>query len=130
MLISVLGFYMALIKKWSLRLLLLLVFVVVLLLATDNSQLVALSFLGYQSPEAALSWWVIGAFVLGAVFSMSLNLVTTTRLKLQVRNVRHSAEQSLVALDKANAASVLPACEANSLVSVSTGTDQVLTVNR
>jgi putative membrane protein len=127
---SVWGFYMALIKKWSLRLLLLLVFVVVLLLATDNSQLVALSFLGYQSPEAALSWWVIGAFVLGAVFSMSLNLVTTTRLKLQVRSVRHSAEQSLVALDKANAASILPASEANSLAPASTGTDQVLTVNR
>ena len=127
---SVWGFYMALIKKWSLRLLLLLVFVVVLLLATDNSQLVALSFLGYQSPEVALSWWVIGAFVLGAVFSMSLNLVTTTRLKLQVRSVRHSAEQSLVALDKANAASILPASEANSLAPASTGTDQVLTVNR
>jgi uncharacterized integral membrane protein len=121
---------MAFIKKWSLRLLLLLVFVGVLLLATDNSQLVALSFLGYESPEAALSWWVIGAFVFGAVFSMSLNLVTTTRLKLQVRSVRHSVEQSLVALDKANAASALPASEANSLAPVSTGTDQVLTVNR
>jgi putative membrane protein len=127
---SVLGFYMAFIKKWSLRLLLLLVFVVVLLLATDNSQLVVLSFLGYQSPEAPLSWWVIGAFVLGAVVSMSLNLVTTTRLKLQIRSVRHSAEQSLFALDKANAASILPASEANSLAPVSTGTDQVLTVNR
>jgi len=127
---SVLGFYMALIKKWSLRLLLLLVFVVVLLLATDNSQLVALSFLGYQSPEVPLSWWVIGAFVLGAVLSMSLNLVTTTRLKLQVRSVRHGAEQSLVALDKANAASVLPASEANNQAPASTGTGQVLAVNR
>jgi uncharacterized integral membrane protein len=94
---------MAFLKKWSLRLLLLVVFVIVLVLATDNSQQVALSFLGYQSFEGPLSWWVIGAFVLGMIFSMTLNLTTTTRLKLDVRRARNSAEQSLVALDKANA---------------------------
>jgi uncharacterized integral membrane protein len=95
---------MAFVKKWSLRLLLLLVFVVVLLLATDNSQPVALSFLDYQSVEGPLSWWVIGAFLLGMVFFMALNVMSTTRLKSDLRRARRSAEQSLVALDKANAA--------------------------
>jgi uncharacterized integral membrane protein len=94
---------MAFIKKWSLRLLLLVVFVVVLLLATDNSQVVALSFLSYQTVESPLSWWVIGAFLFGMVFSMSLNVMTTTRLRLALRRARQSAEQSLVALDKVNA---------------------------
>jgi uncharacterized integral membrane protein len=94
---------MAFLKKWSLRLLLLVVFVIVLVLATDNSQQVGLSFLGYQSFEGPLSWWVIGAFALGMIFSMTLNVMTTTRLKLDVRRARNSAEQSLVALDKANA---------------------------
>ncbi|MFT4819643.1 MAG: putative integral membrane protein [Candidatus Pseudothioglobus sp.] len=98
---------MAFLKKWSLRLLLLVVFVIVLVLATDNSQQVALSFLGYQSFEGPLSWWVIGAFALGMIFSMTLNVMTTTRLKLDVRRARNSAEQSLVALDKANATNKL-----------------------
>lgn len=101
--LGVSGVRMAFIKKWSLRLVLLLVFVVVLLLATANSQSVTLFFLGYQSVEGPLSWWVIGAFVLGMIFSMTLNVVTTTRLKLDARRARHSAEQALAALDKANA---------------------------
>jgi len=112
---------MAFIKKWSLRLLLLLAFLIVLLLATDNSQSVAVSFLGYKSALAPLSWWIIGAFVIGVMFAMAVNLVTTTRLKLDVRRAKHTAEKTQGALDKARATTSRPVSRDENQAPVSGG---------
>lgn len=95
---------MNLVKKWAFRLVLFIVFLVALIAATDNSQEVALTFVGYKTRTAPLSWWVLAAFVLGIIFAMVINFFTNTKLRMAARKASRSAEKTNRALDKAKAA--------------------------
>lgn len=79
---------MELIKRWLFRLLLLVIFVVALLAASDNSQEARLGFLGYETPEWPLSWWILAAFVVGVLFGVLLNTWSNTKLRLKARQAR------------------------------------------
>ena len=95
---------MNLVKKWLLRLVIFVVFVVALVAATDNSQEVALTFLGMQTPTAPLSWWVLAAFLLGVLFALVINFMTNTRLRMAARKATRTVEKANKELDKAKAA--------------------------
>ena len=85
---------MNLVKKWLLRLVIFIVFVVALVAATDNSQEVALTFLGMQTPTAPLSWWVLAAFLAGVLFGIVINFMTNTRLRMAARKASGIARLS------------------------------------
>lgn len=80
------------IKKWLLRVLVLIVFIVVLLLATDNSETVALTFLGMKSVSWPISWWMVCAFIVGLLLGLALNLVSNTILRLAARKTNPPAQ--------------------------------------
>lgn len=94
---------MNLLKKWSLRVLLFVVFIVALVAATYNSQDVALSFLGWKTPEFPLSAWVLTAFVLGVLFGMAINFFTNAKLRMTARKANRAVEKATRDLDKARA---------------------------
>jgi uncharacterized integral membrane protein len=81
----------------------LLVFVIAMLAAADNSEEVALKFLDFQSPVWPISWWMLLAFVVGVGFGTVLNLVSNTKLRMEARTARKTAEGRTKELDKANA---------------------------
>ena len=90
-------------KKWLLRIVIAVVFFVALIAATDNSQEVALTFLGFKTPTAPLSWWVLASFVAGAIFAMLINFYTNTRLRMAARKANRAATKTNKELDKARA---------------------------
>ena len=94
---------MAHLKKWFVRLLVLVVFVVALLVASDNSDEVRLSFLTWQTPEWPISWWMLGAFVLGTGFGLVLNFFSNTRLRMNVRQANRQISRREKELDAARA---------------------------
>lgn len=99
---------MNLVKKWSLRFVIFVVFIIALVAATDNSQEVALTFVGYQTPQAPLSWWVLAAFVAGVLFGMVINFFTNTRLRMAARKANKTVEKTSKELDKAKATPAAP----------------------
>ena len=105
---------MTFLKKWALRLLIFVVFVIALIWATDNSQEVALTFLGYQSPTAPLSWWVLAAFVAGVLFGMLINFFTNTKLRMAARRATKTVQKTNKELDKAKAGPPAPPSAADS----------------
>lgn len=84
---------MNLIKRWLFRLLLLVIFVVALLAAADNSQQARLGFLGYQTPEWPLSWWMLTAFVVGVLFGVLLNTWSNARLRFKARQANRQVTE-------------------------------------
>ncbi len=94
---------MTLLRKWLFRLLLVAIAIIALLAAADNSVSVPLTFLDYQTFELPISWWILGAFVLGAIFGMLTNFLANTRLKLANRQSTKALAKTNQALDKANA---------------------------
>ena len=70
-----------------------------LLLGADNSDEVSLKFLDFETPVWPISWWILTAFVIGVVFGTVLNLVTNTRLRLNVRRANKVAEGRTRELD-------------------------------
>ncbi len=101
---------MNLIKKWLFRALLLIAFVAALLLASDNSTEVPLTFLDYQTPEWPISWWMLSAFVVGVLFGTLLNTWSNTRLRMSARSARIQVEKKTLELDRTRAD--LPVIEA------------------
>jgi len=77
---------------------------VALLAAADNSDEVALKFLEWQSPVWPISWWILSAFVIGVLFGTALNLVSNTRLRIDVRKANKTAAGRTKELDQVKAA--------------------------
>ena len=94
---------MGFIKKTLFLFIALIAFLVVLLAAADNSAEVALRFLEYETPVWPISWWMLTAFVIGVVFGNLLNLVSNTRLRLDARRARKTADGRTLELDQAKA---------------------------
>jgi uncharacterized integral membrane protein len=97
---------MDLIKKWLLRIVIFIVFIAALIAASDNSQEVALGFLGYETAEWPVSWWVLTAFVLGVLFGLLLNFLSNTQLRLDARKASKEVSRTHKALDKERATAV------------------------
>lgn len=102
---------MGFIKKTLFLLIALIVFLMALLAAADNSAEVTLRFLEYETPVWPISWWMLSAFVIGVVFGNLLNLVSNTRLRMDARRARKTADGRTQELDQARAQPVsqLPA---------------------
>jgi|TARA_B110000914_G_scaffold15022_1_gene11685 uncharacterized integral membrane protein len=102
---------MGFIKKTLFLFIALVAFLVALLAAADNSAEVALRFLEYETPVWPISWWMISAFVVGVVFGNLLNVVANTRLRMDARRARKTADGRTQELDQARAQPVsqLPA---------------------
>lgn len=94
---------MGFIKKTLFLFIALVAFLVALLAAADNSAEVALRFLEYETPVWPISWWMISAFVVGVVFGNSLNVVSNTRLRMDARRARKTADGRTQELDQARA---------------------------
>jgi uncharacterized membrane protein YciS (DUF1049 family) len=94
---------MGFIKKILFLFIALVTFLVALLAAADNSAEVALRFLEYESPVWPISWWMISAFIVGVVFGNLLNVVSNTRLRMEVRSERKIAQGRTQSLDKPKA---------------------------
>jgi len=104
---------MTLLKKWLFRLVLLMIFIVALLLASDNSNVVPLRFLDYQTPVWPISWWMLTAFVIGVLFSTLLNTWSNTKLRISARSANKQVEKSTKELDKTRAQSLPVATDQN-----------------
>jgi uncharacterized integral membrane protein len=102
---------MGFIKKTLFLFIALVAFLVALLAAADNSAEVALRFLEYETPVWPISWWMISAFVVGVVFGNLLNVVANTRLRMDARRARKTADGRTQELYQARAQPVsqLPA---------------------
>ncbi len=96
---------MAVLKKTIFMAVALVVFIIVLLVVADNSDEVTLKFLDYKSPVWPISWWMMLAFVVGLLFGFLLNLVSNTRLKMDVRAANKVAADKTRALEQTQAAS-------------------------
>lgn len=94
---------MGFIKKTLFLFIALVAFLVALLAAADNSAEVALRFLEYETPVWPISWWMISAFVVGVVFGNLLNVVANTRLRMDARRARKTADGRTQELDQARA---------------------------
>ena len=90
---------MGFIKKILFLFIALVAFLLVLLAAADNSAQVALKFLEYETPVWPISWWIISAFVVGVVFGNLLNVVSNTRLRMEARRERRTAQGRTQELD-------------------------------
>lgn len=100
---------MGFIKKTLFLFLALVAFLIALLAAADNSAEVALRFLEYETPVWPISWWMITAFVVGVVFGNLLNVVSNTRLRMDARRARKTADGRTQELDQARAQPVAQA---------------------
>ena len=69
-------------------------FVVVWLGSTQNSIPVTLQFLDFESPEWPVSYWLAGAFGLGFVAALLINLWSNTRLRLRARRAEGRLSQT------------------------------------
>lgn len=94
---------MGYLKKALFLLVAIVLFVVTLLAAADNSNEVALQFLDWQTFVWPISWWMLLAFVVGVAFGTVLNLVSNTRLRLDVRKANKSAAVHAKELDQTKA---------------------------
>lgn len=97
---------MLFIKKWLLRVVGLIVFVVGISWASNNSDLVRLSFLEFETWQWPIAWWVLAAFVVGVFAGILMNTWTTVKLKRDARIARKNAEKGHRELDKVNARDV------------------------
>ena len=95
---------MAVLKKTIFMVVALTVFIIALLAVADNSDEVTLKFLDYKSPLWPVSWWMMLAFVAGLLFGFLLNLVSNTRLKMDVRTANKVAADRGKALEQAQSA--------------------------
>ncbi len=89
---------MKFVSRWLFILFLAVVAVVAVLAAYDNSSLVRLKFLEYESFEWPITFWMMTAFLIGVGFGLCLNVVANLRLRLGARKVEryaHKVEQQL-----------------------------------
>lgn len=94
---------MEFLKKWIVRIALFAIAIVALLAAADNSTEVPLTFLGYQTGEWPVSWWMLSAFVIGVLFGMALNTFANLKLRWSARSASKQATRAKDELDKARA---------------------------
>ena len=79
------------------------VFVVVLLAAVDNSDEVALKFMGHATPAWAVSWWVLTAFLLGLLSGILLSLLSRMKMGRELRRTSKMKADLARDLDHARA---------------------------
>ena len=80
--------------KFALILLALLALALVgFMLGIDNRTPVSLRFLNKESPEAAVSWWLYGAFVAGMLTGLLFCGLSLARSKLNERRLTRSVRQ-------------------------------------
>lgn len=60
------------------------------LLAVDNDEAVALRFLGWESPQLAVFWWLYVAFLGGALVGFALCAIGFVRGKLGERRLKRT----------------------------------------
>ena len=90
-----------------------------MLVASENSEAVVLSFLNYETVAWPVSWWMMTAFLGGLIAASIWNLWTNSALRLAVRKANKRSNKTNQTLDKVRVVKN-PAINAESLASVDT----------
>ena len=91
------------VKALIVKLVALILFVIVMVASSYNSDPVALVFLDWRTPEAAVSIWILAAFVSGIAVAMVYNLWANTQLRLAARKANKSVDKAHQEVDKIKA---------------------------
>jgi uncharacterized integral membrane protein len=91
------------VKALIVKLVALILFVIVMVASSYNSDPVALVFLDWRTPEAAVSIWILAAFVSGIAVAMGYNLWANTQLRLAARKANKSVDKAHQEVDKIKA---------------------------
>ena len=110
---------MKLFKSLIFKLVAVILFILVVLVASENSEAVVLSFLDYESVAWPVSWWMMTAFLGGLIVASMWNLWTNSALRLAVRKANKRSDKTNQTLDQVRAVKT-PAINAESLASVDT----------
>ena len=94
---------MKLFKSLIFKLVAAIVFILVVLVASENSEEVVLTFLDYESVAWPVSWWMMTAFLSGLIVTSLWNLWTNSALRLAVRKANKRSDQTNQALDQVRA---------------------------
>jgi uncharacterized membrane protein YciS (DUF1049 family) len=81
-------------KKLLLALLLAIVFILVLIGVTDNSSLVALTFIDYSTPQWPIAWWVLIAFAMGVLLGYLIGFGGNVKTRIEVMKSRRELQKS------------------------------------
>jgi putative membrane protein len=87
-------------RKFLLVLFLMIVFILVLVAVTDNSSLVALTFLTYATPQWPIAWWILIAFLVGILFGYLMSLGSNVRSKVTALKSRRELEKTNTRLEQ------------------------------
>lgn len=104
---------MKFVKTVLIRVIAVVVFFLALIAASQNSDPAALTFMDWRTPEMALSYWLLIAFVLGVACASVYNLWANTKLRLAARRANKNVTRVEKNIDKLKAeAGDQPAVEA------------------
>nr|WP_207063761.1 LapA family protein [Motiliproteus sp. SC1-56] len=78
----------------------LLLLLIGILLTVNNQQQVAIDLVFFQSPAKSVALWLVLSFLLGAVLSVVLGVLSIMGLKARLRNTRRKLDHSRKELDK------------------------------
>ena len=91
---------MKLFKSLIFKLVAVILFILVVLVASENSEAVVLSFLDYESVAWPVSWWMMTAFLSGVIVASVWNLWTNSALRLALRKANKRSDKTNQALDQ------------------------------
>ncbi|MDG1204489.1 MAG: LapA family protein [Pseudomonadales bacterium] len=94
---------MKLFKSLIFKLVAVIIFILVVLVASENSEKVILSFLDYDSVAWPVSWWMMTAFLSGVIVASVWNLWTNSALRLAVRKANKRSDKTNQSLDQVRA---------------------------
>lgn len=87
-------------RQFLLVLFLSIVFILVLVAVTDNSSLVALTFLSYATPQWPVAWWILIAFLIGILLGYLMSLGGNVRSKVTAMKSRRDLEKTNTRLEQ------------------------------
>jgi len=90
-------------KSLIFKLVAVIIFILVVLVASENSEKVILSFLDYDSVAWPVSWWMMTAFLSGVIVASVWNLWTNSALRLAVRKANKRSDKTNQSLDQVRA---------------------------
>ena len=94
---------MKLFKSLIFKLVAVIIFMLAVLVASENSEKVILSFLDYDSVAWPVSWWMMTAFLSGVIVASVWNLWTNSALRLAVRKANKRSDKTNQSLDQVRA---------------------------
>ncbi|PAV26668.1 hypothetical protein CF392_04495 [Tamilnaduibacter salinus] len=93
---------MAWLQKVILALVVIFLILVALIFSLNNQETVSLNFLFFQTASYGVAFWLILAFVAGAVIGIMVTTVATLKVSAERRQLRRKLSQAEKSLNKAS----------------------------